>query len=109
MLQSRVHVLVVREIRAKIGLGRRCVENMVEYDQRQNIVSKCDTQHSQTCLGQSVHSRPLSSLVPQRPISHGNACELSLMEALVRMADNRMGSNMYQCAQLPRSVKNMVL
>ena len=36
--------MVVREIRAKIGLGRRCVESMVEYDQRQSIVSKYDTQ-----------------------------------------------------------------
>ena len=29
--------------------------------------------HSQTCLGQSVHNRPLLSLVPQRPVSHRNA------------------------------------
>ena len=36
--------MVVREIRAKIELGRICVQSMVEYDQRQNIVSKCDTQ-----------------------------------------------------------------
>ena len=36
--------MVVREILAKIGLGRRCVENMVEYDQRESIVSKYDTQ-----------------------------------------------------------------
>ena len=35
---------VVREICAKIGLGRRCVESMVEYNQRQSIVSKYDTQ-----------------------------------------------------------------
>ena len=35
---------VVREICARIGLGRRCVESMVEYDKRQSIVSKCDTQ-----------------------------------------------------------------
>ena len=36
--------MVVREIRAKIELGRRCVESMIEYDQRQIIVSKYDTQ-----------------------------------------------------------------
>ena len=36
--------MVVREIRAKIGLGQRCLESMVEYDQRQSIVSKCDNQ-----------------------------------------------------------------
>ena len=36
--------MVVREIRARIGLGHRCVESMVEYDQRESIVSKCDTQ-----------------------------------------------------------------
>ena len=44
MLQSRVHIVVVREIRASIGLDRRDVESMAEYDQRQSIVSKCDTQ-----------------------------------------------------------------
>ena len=43
-LQSRVHIVVVREIRASIGLGQKDVESMVEYDQRQSIVSKCDTQ-----------------------------------------------------------------
>ena len=93
MLQSRVHIVVVREIRAKIGLGRRCVESMVEYDQIQR----------------ALHSQPLSSLMPQRPISHRNACELSLMEAMVRMADNGMSSNMYRCVRFPRSAKNMVL
>ena len=44
MLQSRVHIVVVGGIHAKIGLDRRDVESMVEYDQRQSIVSKCDTQ-----------------------------------------------------------------
>ena len=39
-----MHIVVVREIRARIGLGHRCVESMVEYDQRESIVSKCDTQ-----------------------------------------------------------------
>ena len=28
----------------RIGLGRRDVESMIEYYQRQSIVSKCDTQ-----------------------------------------------------------------
>ena len=36
--------MVVREIHARIGLDRRDVESMAEYDQRQSIVSKCDTQ-----------------------------------------------------------------
>ena len=36
--------MVVREFRARIGLGRRYVESMVEYDQIQSNVSKCDTQ-----------------------------------------------------------------
>ena len=43
MLQSRVHIVVVREIRARIGLNQRDVESMAEYDQRQSIISKCDT------------------------------------------------------------------
>ena len=63
---------------------------------------------SRTCLGQSIHSRPLSSLGPQRPVSHRSACELSLMEAMVWMTDNRMGSNMYRCVRFPHFVKNMV-
>mgnify|MGYP007059668208 CR=1 FL=1 len=34
--------MVVREICARIGLGRRCVERMVEYDKRQNMFrAKC--------------------------------------------------------------------
>ena len=56
MLQSRVHIVVVRGIHARIGLGRKDVESMVEYDQRQSIVSKCDPQRERererlkTCL-----------------------------------------------------------
>ena len=84
MLQSRVHIVVVSEIRAKIGLGRRCVESMVEYDQRQSIVS-----NSFTCLGQSVHSQPLSSLVPQRP-SH-----IAMHENVVMTTMWWQGSNMW--------------
>ena len=52
-----------------------------------------------SCLGQIVHSRPLSSLVPQRPVSHRNAYELSHMEAMFRMVDNGMGFNRYQCVR----------
>ena len=44
MLQSRMHIVIVRDIRARIGLDRRYVESMVEYDKRQSIVSECDTQ-----------------------------------------------------------------
>ena len=44
MLQLRVHIVLVREIRARIGLDRRDVESMAKYDQRQSIVSYCDTQ-----------------------------------------------------------------
>ena len=44
MLQPRVHIVVVREICARIRLSWRDVESMAEYDQRQSIVSKCDTQ-----------------------------------------------------------------
>ena len=35
----------------KIGHGRRYVESMVEHDQRQSIVSKCDTQTLELVLG----------------------------------------------------------
>ena len=44
MLQLRMQIVVVREIRTRIGLGQRDVESMVGYDQRKNIVSKSDTQ-----------------------------------------------------------------
>ena len=52
---------------------------------------------SWTCLGQSVHSQLLSSLVPQCPVSHCSDCELSHIEAMVGMADSNMGFNMYSC------------
>ena len=35
---------------------------------------------SRTCFRQSVHIRPLSSLVPQHPVSHHNVCEVSRVE-----------------------------
>ena len=38
MLQSRVHIVFMREIRARIGLAGRDVESMVEYDQRQRAL-----------------------------------------------------------------------
>ena len=43
MLQSRGHMMIVREIRARIGFAWAYVESIVEYDQRQSIVSKYDT------------------------------------------------------------------
>ena len=43
MLQFRVHPLIIREVCARVGFGRRCMERMVEYDQSQRIVSECDT------------------------------------------------------------------
>ena len=49
---------------------------------------------SRTCLEQSVHSRPLSSLVPRRCISHRNACALVTWKQWFR---NGMRSNMYRC------------
>ena len=62
MLQARVRVVIGREIHARIRFGRRCVENIVEYDQRQSIVSKCDTQTPEL-VSSRVHSQPLSSLM----------------------------------------------
>ena len=38
MLQSSVHIVVVRGFHARIGLGQRDVESMVEYDQRQRAL-----------------------------------------------------------------------
>ena len=93
--------MVVREIRAKIGLGQRCVESMVEYDQRQSIVSKYDTQTLGLVYGKVCIVNHSHHLCPNAPISHRNECELSLMEAMVRMADNGMGSNMYRCVRFP--------
>ena len=51
----------------------------------------------QTYFGQSVHSQSLSSLVPRCPISHCNACELSLMRVMVQTTNNGIGSNLYLC------------
>ena len=42
MLQSRVHIVIVREICARIGFGLRCVESIIEYEQIMKIVSNCD-------------------------------------------------------------------
>ena len=35
--------MVVIKIRARIGFGGRCAENMVDYDRRNHVVSMCDT------------------------------------------------------------------
>ena len=95
-----------------------CERNSKMYGKNGRIMIQGQTEHcikvrnsgSRTCLGQSVYSRPLSSLVPQRLVSHRNACELSLMEAVIhRMVNNGMGSNMYRCVRFPHSAKNMVL
>ena len=77
-----------------LGFGQWCVESIVRCDQRQSIVINMWYSDSWTCLGQSVHSWLLSSLVPQQPVSHFSECELSRTEAIVRMAYNKMGSNM---------------
>ena len=37
--------------RARIGFGERCVESIGEYDQRQSIVSKCNTHTPKLLLG----------------------------------------------------------
>ena len=38
MLQSRVHIVIAREIRARIGFGQRYMENIFKSEQRQNNV-----------------------------------------------------------------------
>ena len=101
--------MVVGEIRARIGLCRRDVESMVKYDQRQSIVSKCDTQTLELLFSKVLKVEHSHHLCPQRPISNHNVCELSCMEAMVRMADNEMGSNMYRRVRFPRSAENMDL
>ena len=73
MLQSRVHIVVVREIRARNGLGRSCVESMVEYDKRQSIVSKYDTQTLRLVLGKVCivdHSHHLCPNAPAHIAMH---------------------------------------
>ena len=42
MAQLREHIVTVREICARTELGRRSMQSIVKYDQRQTIVSKCD-------------------------------------------------------------------
>ena len=58
-----------------------------------------------TCLGQSVHSRLLSSLVLKRHTSYHSECELSRMEGMVWMPNNKMSSNMYWYLWFPCSWK----
>ena len=62
------------------GFGRRCVESMVEYDQRQSIISMCDTQTLELVEGKVCMVDHSHHLFPQRPVSHHNACELSLLD-----------------------------
>ena len=88
-MQSSVHIVNVIEICAPIGFGQRCVESVVEHDQRQSTISKCDTQTPELVLSK-LCDRDHSSLVPQRLVSHRNACELSHMKAMVQMVDKGM-------------------
>ena len=65
--QSRVHIVIVRNIRARIGLRPKM------YEKHSRIWSKVDHcnrvwySNSQTCFRQSVRSRSISSLVPLTP------------------------------------------
>ena len=43
MLQSKLHIVTMREIHVRIRFGWRCVERIVTHDRRQSIVSKYDT------------------------------------------------------------------
>ena len=90
--QSPIHLM-------KTSLKSIARKRIVKYDERKNIVSKCDTQIPKL----------VSSKVFIISHSHRNVCELSRMETIFRMARNGMGSNMYQCVRFLSSKKNMVL
>ena len=67
MLLSRVHTMTMGEICARIGFGQRCVESIAECDQRQSIISKCDTQtlelvQSKACIFNYSHHLCLKAL-----------------------------------------------
>ena len=56
MLQLRVHIVIMKEIRTRIGFDQRCVGSQVKHDQRQSIVLKCHTQTPGLVSSKSVHS-----------------------------------------------------
>mgnify|MGYP006889383980 CR=1 FL=1 len=75
MLRLRVHIVVVREFRGRIGLDRRDVESMAKYDQRQSIVSYCDTQILELVWGKvciAGHSHHLCPNAPSHITMHVN-------------------------------------
>ena len=59
-----------------------------------HCIKKCDTPDSRPCFRESLHSRLLSSHVPQHPTPYHNPHELSRMKAIIQIADTKMGSNM---------------
>ena len=104
-LQLRLHIVVMREIRATDWAWlKMCGKHGQIWSEAEHCI-KVWYSDSRTCFGQSVQCRSRSSLVPQHPVPYRNACELTLMDAMVRMADNGMGSNMYRCVRFPRSAK----
>ena len=100
MAQLRVYIVIVKEIRARIGFGL----NLWERSEAEHCI-----EDSQTYLEQNVHNQLVSSPMPQRPVSHRSECELSCVEAIVQKADSGMGSNMYWHVPFPHSAKNMIL
>ena len=70
----------------------QCMESKLQYDWMQHIVSKCDSVNSRTCWRQNIQSQWVSSHIPQLLNSHQRECELSHMEAMMRMAKKGMGS-----------------
>ena len=98
--------MIVREIHARIGLGQRCVESMVEYDQRQSIVSKYDTQNLKLVYGKACivyYSNPLcNNTLSQIVVSV--SCHMALM---IQMANKKMSSTIRCRAWFPRLAKNI--
>ena len=71
-----------------LGLYRRYVENIVKCDQRQIIISKCDTPTPELVLLVWIvdHAHHLCP----NTVSHCNMCGLSHMEPMVQMSNNKI-------------------
>ena len=79
--QRERHIVIVGEIRVRIGFGRRHVGreallNAIKGRERIKIIRKCDTQDSRACFEQSVHkqSTTLITLWPNCHVSHHKQC-----------------------------------
>ena len=73
-----------------LGWVKYVLKNMVECDERANIVSKCDIQTPELVKGKCAWS-----FAPKSLLSNLTKCELDHLDAMVEMANNMTASNIF--------------